>query len=104
MRESALIIITIIVLWALSGAAVAWGLHALYGVQWVPPCATLNIVLGLILLQLVTRRERGRRQVYEGVREEDHLNLGVAALVGVPIILATIGLIWWLASYFVTLP
>ena len=65
------------------------------GANWIMPCGSLNVALGMILLQLVTRSERARRLLYEGKAEEDYLNLGLAALWGIPVMLALLGILWW---------
>lgn len=92
-----LLIFGIALLWLVTGALVGLGLESLTGSSGLLlPCGTLNIAIGMILLQLATRSEAGRRLFYEGRKEEDYLNLGLAAVGGVPIIMALVGLLWWL--------
>lgn len=98
------IIMFIVVIWAFSGFVVSVGIRTLFGIEWIPQCITLNIVIGLILLQVATRHERGSRQIYEGKREEDQFSFSASSLIGAPILLIVIGLLWWLFGQFVTLP
>lgn len=89
-------ILFLAILWAVTGALVGLGLQSMFGGDnWIMPCGSLNVALGMILLQLVTRSERARRLLYEGKAEEDYLNLGLAALWGIPVMLAFLGILWW---------
>jgi hypothetical protein len=92
-----LLILVIALLWLITGVLVGLGLESLTGNSGLLlPCGTLNIAIGMMLLQLATRSEAGRRLFYEGRKEEDYLNLGLAALWGLPVIMALAGLLWWL--------
>lgn len=92
-------IFSVAILWAITGAVAGWGLQAMFGGDnWVIPCGSLNVAMGMILLQLVTQNEAARRLFYEGEKEEDRLYLGIVLLWGFPIILAVSGLLWFLAS------
>lgn len=80
--RSILLILTVAGIWAGTGVIVGVGLSAYFGVNWIVECGSLNLALGMIFLQLVTRSEVGRKLFYEGVREEDQLHLGIAFFVG----------------------
>jgi len=89
-------ILFLAILWGVTGALVGLGLQSMFGGDnWIMPCGSLNVALGMILLQLVTRSERARKLLYEGKAEEDYLNLGLAALWGIPVMLALLGILWW---------
>lgn len=92
-------IFLVAILWAITGAIAGWGLQALFGGDnWVLPCGSLNMAVGMILLLLTTQNEGARRLFYEGEKEEDRLHLGIVLLWGFPIILAVSGILWFLAS------
>ncbi|MEZ4864356.1 MAG: hypothetical protein R3C14_23790 [Caldilineaceae bacterium] len=82
--------------WAFTGIIVGLGLNSLTGGEWIISCGSLNVAIGMILLQLVTRNEAARRLFYEGEKEEDYLSIGVAALWAIPVLLALAGLLWWI--------
>ena len=90
------LIFTLAGIWAVTGALVGLGLNSLTGGDWLLPCGALNVAIGMILLQMVTRSETARRLFYEGEREEDQLSLGVAALWAIPVFLALTGVLWWI--------
>ncbi|MFN8492696.1 MAG: hypothetical protein U0350_34155 [Caldilineaceae bacterium] len=73
------LILTLAAIWAVTGALVGLGLNSLAGGEWIIPCGSLNVAVGMTLLQLVTRNEAARRLFYDGEREEEQLSLGVAA-------------------------
>lgn len=57
-------------LWLFSGWLMGIALRALFQVNWIFPCASLNLILGLVLLLLITRNERERRIFYEGTNSK----------------------------------
>ena len=63
--------------WAISGVLAGIGLSSYFGGDWMVECGSLNLGIGMVLLQLVTRSEAGRKLFYDGVREEDEINLGI---------------------------
>ena len=83
-------------LWAITGSLAGLGIASVYGVDWIVECGSLNVAIGMIMLQIVTRNESARRLLYEGKRERDQLNLGIAFLWGLPFAMATLGIVWWL--------
>ncbi len=66
-----LLIFTIAGLWAFTGIIVGLGLASCFGGSWLIECGSLNMAIGMILLQLIRRSEAGRKVFYEGIREED---------------------------------
>jgi hypothetical protein len=95
-----LLIFIVAGLWALTGLVVGLGLAALFGGNWLIECASLNLAIGMLFLQLITRHELGRRLFYEGIREEDQLHLGIAFLWAIPMAMALAGMLWWLVGKF----
>lgn len=95
MRAVSLIFI-MAALWGVTGIIVGVGLSAYVGVNWLMECGSLNMAIGMILLQLVTRSETGRRIFYEGIHEEDELHLGIIFLWGLPVSMTLAGVLWWL--------
>ena len=84
--------------WAISGVLVGLGLSSYFGVDWMIECGSLNLAIGMVLLQLVTRSEAGRKLFYEGIREEDQLELGIILLWAIPFAMALSGMLWWLVG------
>lgn len=98
-------ILSVAALWAITGILAGWGLQALFGTEnWLLlSCGSLNVAIGMVLLQITTVSEDGRNLFYEGRKaHEDYLNIGVVLLWGFPIILIFPSLLWWLASKFFT--
>lgn len=94
--QAILLILSLAIIWGVTGALIGLGLQSMFGGNnWIMPCGSLNLAIGMILLQLVTRSERARKLLYEGKAEEDYLNLGLAALWGIPVMLAFLGVLWW---------
>lgn len=77
-------ILSVAVLWALTGIVAGWGLQTFIGVEgWLLSCGSLNVAIGMALLQITTLNEDGRNLFYEGRKPyEDYLNLGVIFLWG----------------------
>jgi hypothetical protein len=94
--RSILLILMVAGIWAGTGVIVGIGLSAYFGVHWIVECGSLNLAIGMIFLQLVTRSEVGRKLFYDRVREEDQLHLGIAFLWAIPVAMALAGMLWWL--------
>ena len=90
--------------WAITGVIVGLGLSSYFSGDWMIECGSLNLGIGMVLLQLVTRSEAGRKLFYEGVREEDEINLGIIMLWTLPVSMALTGVLWWLMGKFSALP
>lgn len=77
-------------------------MQSLFGIDGVLlSCGSLNVAIGLVLLQITTLSEHGRIFFYEGRKpDEDYLNFGVVLLWGFPIVLAFLGLLWWIVGKF----
>ena len=93
-------ILALAVLWALTGAFAGWGLQTFLGREgWILSCGSLNVAIGMALLQLATQSEEARRLFYEGEKaDEDYFNLGIVFLWGFPIALMFLGILWWLGG------
>lgn len=77
---------------------VGLGLSSYFGGNWLIECGSLNMAIGMVLLQLITRSEAGRKVFYEGIREEDQLHLGLIFLWTLPLSMALAGMLWWLVG------
>lgn len=99
MKETRLVIV-LVVLWIVSGAMVGFSLQKLFDVQWVVQCASLNLILGMVLLLLVTRNEWARRMFYEGPGEGEDSSPLIGILWALPIVLLIVGGVWWLLAHF----
>lgn len=93
-------ILGIAVLWAVTGTIAGWGLQTFIGADGLLlSCGSLNVAIGMALLQITTLSEEGRNLFYEGIKpDEDYLNLGVVFLWGFPIILVLLGILWWVVG------
>ena len=94
-------ILGIVILWAVTGTIAGWSLQTLFGTEsWLLfSCGSLNVAIGMALLQITTLTKEGRDFFYEGRKpHEDYLNLGVVLLWGFPVILVFSSLLWWLAG------
>lgn len=65
--------------------------------EWAWRCAWLNVVIGLLGLLLVTRREKGDRVFYIGPDRDQPGFIQVALLWTIPAVGFCMALIWWLA-------
>lgn len=95
-----LLILAMAVFWGVSGLVVGVGLDALFGGELVLTCASLNVLIGLLLLLLTTRNEHARRMFYEGPRGEEPGLVPIALLWAFPIVLVFVGVLWWLLAQF----
>ena len=95
-------ILAVALLWAGTGTIAGWGLQMFLGVDGLLlSCGSLNVAVGMALLQITTLSEEGRIFFYEGRKPyEDYMNIGVVFLWGFPIILAFLGLLWWIVGKF----
>jgi len=93
------LVIALAVLWIVSGAIVGFSLEALFSLQWVVPCTSLNLMMGMILLLLVTRNEWARRMFYEGPRAGEDSSPLIGMLWALPLVLLIVGGVWWLLTH-----
>ena len=93
-----LLVLALAVFWGVSGVVVGFALNALMAGGWVVPCASLNIITGLLLLLLTTRNEQARRMFYEGPRGNEPGFVPLALLWVFPIVLVFLGVLWWLLA------
>ena len=93
-----LLIFCLALLWLAGGAIVSLGLRAYLGVEWLMPCTSLSLLLGMILLLVVMRDEQARRRLFGETDEEMPFKLSLAALIIVPIFFITTGLLWLLTA------
>lgn len=101
MRAIALIL-SVAVLWGVTGAIAGWGLQTYVGAsEWVLSCGLLNVVIGMILLQLITYNQDASELFYEGRKpHEDYFNPILAFLLLMPFLLAFSGLLWWIMGRY----
>lgn len=96
--KNSLLVIGLAILWALGGLGFGLAMQAFFSGQWAVPCASLNLIAGMVLLLLVTRSEQARRIFYEGPRENEPGLPIIGLLWVVPLALLLVGLIWWLVA------
>jgi hypothetical protein len=95
-----LLILVLAGFWGISGLVIGAGVDALVGGNLMVPCASLNVIIGLLLLLMTTRSERARRIFYEGPRGNEEGIIGLAFLWAVPIVLVFLGIFWWVLAQF----
>jgi hypothetical protein len=95
-----LLILALAAFWGISGLVVGLGVRAIFGGEVVFTCASLNVIIGLLLLLITTRNEHARRLFYEGPRGDEEGLVPLAFLWAVPIILVFVGVLWWLLGQF----
>ena len=95
-------ILSVAILWAVTGTIAGWGLQTFIGVDGLLlSCGSLNVAIGMALLQITTLSEEGRNLFYEGKKPyEDYLNLGVVLVWGFPVLLTFLGVLWWIVGKF----
>ena len=91
-------VIGLAALWALGGLGFGLAMQAFFNGQWLLPCASLNLITGMVLLLLITRNEQARRIFYEGPRENEPGLPVIGLLWVIPVTLLLVGLIWWLVA------
>jgi len=95
--QDSLWILCIFVLWSISGAIMGLGLSAMTDGSLILPCTSLNAIIGLLLLVLITRNEKASRVFYEAEEPEDNSGLtGLFLLVVIPFNLIIFGVAFWL--------
>lgn len=94
------LILLLAVLWLGSGALMGAALRALYGGNWIAPCATINLILGMLLLLWVTRTKQEEEILFEGREREESESSLAAALLGGPMILIFVAIVWGLLALF----
>jgi hypothetical protein len=97
MRNS-LLVIGLAILWALGGLGIGLAMQTFFSGQWTLPCASLNLIAGMVLLLLITRNEHARRILYEGPRDSEPGLPLVGILWVTPLVLLLVGLIWWMVA------
>jgi hypothetical protein len=95
-----LLVLVLATFWGISGLVMGAAVSEMVGGDWMVSCASLNVVLGLLLLLATTRSERARRIFYEGPRGEEEGVIGLAFLWAVPVILLFLGIFWWVLAQF----
>lgn len=75
-------------------------LRALYGGNWIVPCAALNLIFGMLLLRWITRNAREQEILFEGAEREDSESSVAALLLGIPVVLIFVAVLWWLLALF----
>lgn len=83
-------------LWGLSGAAVGFGLANWFALNWILPCMWLNIVAGLIMLQLMFQNPELNELFSEGPFEGRPGSILIGLLWSLPLVMFFIGFLWWL--------
>ncbi len=96
--KNSLLVLGLGFLWSLGGFGLGMAIEALFGGQWIVPCASLNLIAGMILLLFVTRNEQARRIFYEGPREGEPGLPVIGLLWLMPFVLLLVGLVWWLIA------
>lgn len=96
--KNSLLVIGLAALWALGGLGFGLAMEAFFNGQWVLPCASLNLIVGMLLLLLITHDEQARRIFYEGPQENEPGLPVIGLLWTVPLALLLVGLIWWLVA------
>jgi hypothetical protein len=96
--KNSLLVIGLAALWVLGGLGIGLALQAFFDGQWLVPCASLNLIAGMLLLLLITRNEPARRIFYEGPRENEPGLPVIGILWAAPLVLLLVGLIWWLMA------
>jgi hypothetical protein len=77
--------------------AMGLGIQSYFHVKdLILPCGAANMLIGLVLLVIVLRREQARLAFY-GEGEEGGLALAIL-VAGIPAMTLAVGLIWWLMS------
>ncbi|MEZ4733421.1 MAG: hypothetical protein R3E79_40515 [Caldilineaceae bacterium] len=95
-----LLIIMLALFWGISGSLIGVAINAFLDTSIIIQCASLNVIIGMILLLLVTRNETARRLFYDGPRGDEPGFLPIAILWTFPFILLFLGLFWWLLAQF----
>lgn len=73
-------------------------LRVLYGVNWVPGCTSLSLLLGMLLLLLITRNPREQAILFEGAERRENEQSLAALLVAIPFVLIFMALVWLLLA------
>jgi type IV secretory pathway TrbL component len=97
------IIAAVAILWMGSGWLLGMALAALFGIQWIGECMWLSLGIGMLLLLLSTRTEQQQAVLYDNAEKENDDTLSLAALlVGLPVSMVFIAILWWLMAQFLT--
>ena len=93
------LILLLAVLWSVAGAAMGLGIHAYFGIDWVLPCTSLNLLFGMLALSVVMRDRQASERLFGESDQEMPFHLGLIFLIGIPIALIFAGLLWLLAGF-----
>lgn len=96
--KNALLVLALAILWAISGFVIGAAIQVLVGGQWTLPCASLNLIAGMVMLLLITHDERARRIFYEGPQGDEAGLPAIGFLWVIPLVLLLVGLVWWLIA------
>lgn len=95
------IIAAVAILWMGSGWLLGMAIAALFSIQWIGECMWLSLGIGMLLLLLSTRTEEQQAVLYEGAEKENEDELSLTALlVGLPVTMIFIAILWWLMAQF----
>ncbi|MBV7326996.1 hypothetical protein KFU94_01785 [Chloroflexi bacterium TSY] len=94
------VIVFVAVLWLFSGWLMGLAVRAVFQLDWVWPCMSLNLLFGMLLLRWVTRTEREQEILFEGAERGDEESSLAAWLVAIPLTLILLAVIWLLMAPF----
>ena len=100
MKKEVPIVLGLAVLWILGGIVIGFALQALFDVQWVIQCTSLNLIIGMVMLLLVTRNKEMRQLFYEGPKEGEISSPLIGMMWTFPIVMVIVGVLWWLLAQF----
>lgn len=76
-------ILSVAILWAVTGTIAGWGLQTFIGVDGLLlSCGSLNVAIGMALLQITTLSEEGRNLFYEGKNRMRIISISALFLCG----------------------
>ena len=95
------LIVVLAIMWVAGGWLMGISLRVLYGVNWIPGCASLSLLLGMLLLLFITRNPREHEILFEGAEREENEQSLAALLVAIPFVLIFIALVWMILAPFI---
>lgn len=96
--RSILRIIIYTLLWGLSGAVVGFGIYSLFAAEWIFQCMLLNVIAGLIMLQLILRNPELSELFGEGPFEGRPGSILIGVLWSMPFVMFFVGIFWWILA------
>ena len=96
------LILFLAVLWWGSGAMAGVGIRAYVGIDWILPCASLNLLFGMIALRVVLGDRQARERLLGENDQEMPMNLGLILLIGMPIGLIFAGILWVVGGFLLS--